>query len=423
MRRHTWLTLSGIAIVAAGGIAFAAHAEAGQVARSPERSSAHPARHGGNARSLASRPAQAAGAGAHQGQPPGEQGREQVLAARLSIAQLAGQRVIYSYQGLMPPPVLLRLIRHGQVAGVIFFAVNYASRSQFTKAIAMLDAANASRSNPARGYPLLLMTDQEGGLVKRLPGPPYHSEAWIGSRASAGARITQARRAGAGAGADLRSFGLNVNLAPVLDVYRAPGNFDDQYQRSYSQNPRAVSALGAAFVAAQQKAGVAATVKHFPGLGDATARQNTDQRPVTIGLPGATLENVDEYPYRAAIAAGVKLVMVSWAVYPGLHAGRPAGLSPLIVQGQLRHRLGFTGVTITDAIGAGALVHYGPVGNRARLAASAGMDLILASAESPAQGEQCAAALAGLIRSNGLSRASAEASVTSILTLRAGLPG
>ena len=206
-------------------------------------------------------------------------------------------------------------------------------------------------------------------------------------------------------------------------MYRAPGDFDDQYQRSYSENPRVVSALGAAFVGAQQKAGVAATVKHFPGLGAATASQNTDERPVTIRLSGAALRNVDEYPYRAAIAAGVKLVMVSWANYPGLHAGKPAGLSPLIVQGQLRQRLGFTGVTITDAIGAGALGPYGPVSNRVRLAALAGMDLILASGETPAQGQQCAAALASAISTGGISRAAARASVTRILTLRAGLSG
>ena len=160
--------------------------------------------------------------------------------------------------------------------------------------------------------------------------------------------------AGQGAGENLLSFGLNVNLAPVLDVFRAPGDFDDQFQRSYSMNPAIVSTLGADFITAQQATGVAATAKHFPGLGAATASQDTDNVPVTITLSKSALQTVDEVPYQAAIAAGVKLVLVSWAKYPNLGSARPAS-SSVIVQGQLRRRLGFTGVTITDAIGAGAL--------------------------------------------------------------------
>ena len=101
-------------------------------------------------------------------------------------------------------------------------------------------------------------------------------------------------------------------------------------------NPAVVSALGADFIPAQQAGGVAATAKHFPGLGAATASQDTDEVPVTIHLSTATIRAVDEYPYQAAIAAGVKLVMVSWAKYPNLGSARPAGLSPAIVRGELR---------------------------------------------------------------------------------------
>ena len=161
-----------------------------------------------------------------------------------------------------------------------------------------------------------------------------------------------------GAGRNLASVGLNVNLAPVLDVYRAPGDFDDQFGRSYSTSGRQVSRLGADFVAAQQATGVAATAKHFPGLGAADASQNTDERPVTLDVPRSVLHGTDEYPYRAAISAGVKLVMVSWAVYPALDARAPAGLSAKVIGGDLRQRLGFTGVTITDALEAGALRAY-----------------------------------------------------------------
>jgi beta-N-acetylhexosaminidase len=345
---------------------------------------------------------------------------EQAVVAGLTARQLAGQRVIFSYSGLTPPASLLTLIRNGEAGGVLFFAPNYASKSQFASAVAKLNAANAASTNPARGYPLLLMTDQEGGYVKRLPGAPHQSEKQIGAIKPLSAAETAARTAGRGAASTLRGFGLNVNLAPVLDIYRTPGDFDDQFQRSYSQSKTVVSDLGAVFITAQQFHGVAATAKHFPGLGPASAKQNTDERPVTITTSAATLWTKDEYPYRAAIAAGVKLVMVSWAAYPSLGSTRPAGLSSAIVQGQLRTRLGFTGVTITDSIGAGALSHYGSVRNRALLAAKAGMQLIL-STGSPSTGISVTGGLLSGYRDGKLSKATFQAAVTQILALRAGL--
>jgi beta-N-acetylhexosaminidase len=338
----------------------------------------------------------------------------------MSPRQLAGQRVIYAYSGLTPPVGLLSLIRQGDVGGVIFFAANYQSRSQFTAAVSQLEAANQAATNPARDYPLLLMTDQEGGMVSRLPGAPMPSEQWIGLRGTASGRAYQARRAGAGAAESLLSYGLNVNLAPVLDVYRSPGDFDDQFQRSYSTSPQEVSTLGADFIRAQQRYGVAATAKHFPGLGAATASQDTDLEPVAIGMSKATLQSDDEYPYRAAIGADVDLVMVSWATYPGLGSSLPAGLSATIVQGQLRVRLGFQGVTITDAIGAGALAAYGSTRTRTLMAAEAGMQLILAS-DSVSEGTECMKALATAFRDGKLPQPAFRATVAQILTLRSSL--
>jgi beta-N-acetylhexosaminidase len=345
---------------------------------------------------------------------------ESAVAAAMTPRQLAGQRVIYGYSGLRPPAGLLSLIRQGQVGGVIFFRGNYSSRVQFTAAVKQLEAASRAATNPARDYPLLLMTDQEGGLVRRLPGPPYHSEKWIGSRSTASGRAYQARLAGAGAAANLLSYGLNVNLAPVLDVYRTPGDFDDQFQRSYSSNPQVVAALGADFIRAQQSGGVAATAKHFPGLGAATASQNTDERPVILRVSKAALQSIDEFPYQAAVSAKVDLVMVSWARYPRLGSSLPAGLSSTIVQGQLRARLRFQGVTITDAIGAGALGPYGSSQTRALMAAEAGMQLILASG-SVSQASGCVTALRAGYGNGKLPRPAFRATVAQILTLRATL--
>ena len=234
--------------------------------------------------------------------------------------QLAGQHVIYSYGGLTPPSGLLTRICKGQVAGVIFFGANISSEKQITGVINQLNAANACPANPVR-EPLILETDQEGGLVRRLPGAPVLSEKQIGASSDPAA---QASAAGTGAGDNLLGVGMNVNAAPVVDFYRQAGDFYDQFQRSYSMDPSTAGALGADFIAAQQATGVAATAKHFPGLASATASQDTDVEPVTLWDHLDRIRTLDEQPYRLAIAAGVKLVMLDWAIYPNIGSRRPA---------------------------------------------------------------------------------------------------
>lgn len=335
--------------------------------------------------------------------------------SNLTLQQQAGQRVIYSYQGLTPPQHLLDLIRQGRAGGVIFFGGNISSRSQIADVITQLRQAQAQ--SPVH-LPLLLMTDQEGGIVKRLPGPPDISAKQIGQSADP---VGAATSAGAAAGGNLNGVGMNLNLAPVLDVSRTPGDFIDATQRSFGENPNQVAKLGAAFISAQQNTGVAATAKHFPGLGSAPAGSNTDLRPVTLTVSLNTLRNVDEFPYGAAINSGVKLVMLSWAVYTSLDPNHPAGLSSTIVQQELRGRVGFKGVTITDALEAGALQAYGGAGNRAFSAAAAGMDLLLCSSGDPAQGDAAAQALVDAVNGGKLSRAGFDAALGRVNALRGGL--
>ena len=336
--------------------------------------------------------------------------------ASLSPVQLAGQRVIYSFSGTTVPSSLLTLIREGEVAGVIFFADNITSISQLDADAKELDAAQ--QESPVH-LPLLLMTDQEGGEVRRIAGGnPTESEFDIGESSNPAAA---AATAGTGAAQTLSDAGLNVNLAPVLDVYAVPGDFIDAFHRSYSNDPQIVSTAGAAFITAQQKGGVAATAKHFPGLGTASTNEDTDNVPVTLNQPLSQLRSVDELPYRSAISVGVDLIMVSWAVYPALDANRPAGLSSTIVQGELRQRLGYTGVTITDALEAGALKAYGGAGQRAVDAASAGMDLLLCSSGSVSQGEEATKALAAALQGGQLTSSSFNAAVSRINALRSKL--
>jgi len=308
-----------------------------------------------------------------------------VLGATPASLIAAGQHVIWSYPGLTPPQRLYDAISAGHVAGVIFFGENV--NANISSVVASLKAANAKSPT---NLPLLLMTDQEGGEVRRLPGEPVQSAKQMCASGTAGSE-------GTGAGLNLKSVGMNVNLAPVLDVYRTPGDFEDQFQRSFSNDSARVSSCGSAFISAQQATGVAAAAKHFPGLGAAAASANTDSVPVTLNLTASDIRNIDEFPYNAAIAAGVKLVMPSWAVYPSIDASRPSGMSSTFIFGELRGRLGFSGVTISDAIEAGALQAYGSDGNRAILASEAGMDLILAAARDVSQGDGIVIALANAL--------------------------
>jgi beta-N-acetylhexosaminidase len=332
--------------------------------------------------------------------------------ATLSSLQLAGQRVIYSYPGLTVPAALLQAITAGQAAGVIFFGGNISSDAQIASAIQQLVQAQQQSPVPA---PLLLMTDQEGGEVRRLPGAPALSAKQIGESSNPPLAASQA---GSGAGQNLAGVGMNVNLAPVLDVYYKSGNFIDQYQRSYSDNASVVTECGQAFITAQQQTGAAATAKHFPGLGSATRSQNTDAGPVTLNVSLSELRSKDEAPYPAAIAAGVELIMVSWAIYPALDKTYPAGLSATVVQGELRGRLGYRGVTITDALEAGALGAFGSYGQRAVLAAQAGMDLLLCSAQDPGEGQAVTSALASALDSGQLDSATFNAAVQRVTALR-----
>jgi beta-N-acetylhexosaminidase len=337
------------------------------------------------------------------------------LPPRLSPRQLAGQRVIYSYRGLTPPATLLQKIKAGEAAGVIFFGENIASRAQIRSVTGQLQRAAAQ--SPVKA-PLLLMTDQEGGQVRRLAGAPVLSEKQIAASADP---ASAAEQAGLGAGLNLEGVGMNVNLAPVLDVYRGLGNFVDHFGRSYSRNPQTVARLAGDFIRAQQRTAVAATAKHFPGLGAATRTQNTDERPVSLPLSVRTLRGVDELPYSSAISSGVRLVMASWATYPALDRRHPAGMSTVVIQRELRQRLKFAGVTITDALEAGALRAFGPASNRAVLAARAGMDLLLCSARSVQQGTSVVSALAAARESGALDVPAFNASVERVIALRSGL--
>ena len=334
--------------------------------------------------------------------------------APLSVS--AGYHVIYSYSGTAVPSSLKTYITQGKVGGVILFGSNV--NSSTPNAIADLQST-WQQSRYYTGSPLLIVTDQEGGEVVRLPGGPNESEKEIGSSSNP---TTAATTAGQQAADALATYNNNGNLAPVCDVFRTPGDFDDQYQRSYSSDPNIAAECSSAFVTAQQGSGAVTALKHFPGLGAATANENTDERPVTLNVSIDDLRAIDEVPFTAGIQAGTKMVMPSWALYPDFDAYYPSGLSSSWIKDELRGRLGFTGVTISDSIEAGALEVFGDdYGHRAVLATAAGMDLILAAIQDPEQGSDIVDALVDAVDNGTLDASNFSDSSQRILDLRSGL--
>jgi beta-N-acetylhexosaminidase len=279
------------------------------------------------------------------------------------LKRLVGQTIVAKLGAKGPDQALLKRVRKGQVGGVIAFPDDPA---KLKADIQQLQSAARAGDNPG----LLVMIDQEGGGVKRLKqGPPDVSPADLGKSGDE----NQAKDQGQMTGTFLKGLGVNVDLAPVLDVSK-PQTADSIKSRTFSSDPAVVSKVGVSFAQGLNDGGVVATAKHFPGLGRATV--NTDDRPTSIAATSDELQ-ADLEPFKAAIAAGVKLVMVSTASYPTLGAKKPAAFSPTIVKTLLRGQYGFDGVVITDDLEGAAVTSTLPPVVAASSALKAGDDLLL----------------------------------------------
>ncbi len=284
--------------------------------------------------------------------------RPEAGAGGLPLEQQVGQLLMMSFDGVEAPEYIHRRLRRREGAGVILFGKNVPSASA-------LRALTTSVQRSARGG-ALVATDQEGGTIRSIRfAPPQSSQATLRTPAAASESASAAARA-------LRALGVNVNLAPVGDVAMGGSVLGG---RSYPGDPATVGRLVEAAIRAHSRGRVAATVKHFPGLGRAGA--NTDDAPVTIDAPRAELERSDLPPFRAASQAGVPLVMASHALYPAYDRARIASQSAALIERVLRRELGFRGAVVTDSMEAEAVVSRSSVGVAAERAVEAGADLVL----------------------------------------------
>jgi beta-N-acetylhexosaminidase len=261
-------------------------------------------------------------------------------------------------------------LQHPQAAGVILFKRNFASRQQVTELAAAI--------REAAPRPQLLCVDQEGGRVQRFiegftklpalaPFGPLHDR-------DPGAALRLAHEHAWLMASEVRAIGLDLSFAPVVDLGRGNLAIGD---RAFHADPQVVAAFTRAYVQGMHAAGMAATLKHFPGHGsvleDTHFDEAIDPRPLVV------LEREDLVPFAAGIEAGAEAVMLAHVTYPAI-APEPAGYSPFWLKDVLRDRMGFRGVAFSDDIGMAAAESAGGIQARIDAHLDAGCDVVLVCA-------------------------------------------
>ncbi|GAB4555739.1 MAG: beta-N-acetylhexosaminidase [Anaerolineae bacterium] len=278
-----------------------------------------------------------------------------------------GQMCFVGFEGLEAPEYLLSWLREGRVGGVILFARNVQSPTQLA---ALTDSLQAAAT-----YGVIVSIDQEGGTVARLRQGFTES---IGAMALACTDKAEyyTGHSSRVLGEEMRALGIHWTYAPVVDISYNAEN-PSVGTRAFGKDVAQVSKLAAAAIRGFQSAGIAATAKHFPGLGDTAI--DTHVALPALDTPVDRLIAHDLDPYRAAIGENVASVMITHVMYTALDADYPATLSPVLVKRLLREVLKFDGVVSTDCLEMHAISkHYTPA-ETAILAALAGSDTILFS--------------------------------------------
>jgi beta-N-acetylhexosaminidase len=292
--------------------------------------------------------------------------------ANLSLKEALGQKLMLAFEGKQGVTAeLLEALRGYQPAGVTLFrSMNIEAPAQVQALCRDLQQAAQEAGLP----PLLIAADQEGGQlmavgegVTQLPG---------NMALGAAGDVQLALRAGEVLGRELAAMGINVDYAPCCDVNVNPHNPVIGI-RSFGEDSQSVAALCAAMIAGIQSAGVAATAKHFPGLGDTALDAHWGTPVVPHALE--RLRQVELPPFEAAVGAGVRMVMTAHIALPAVDgdAETPATLSPKVLGGLLRDKLGFQGVIVTDAMDMHAIRQGEALGEQAVRAVRAGVDLLL----------------------------------------------
>jgi beta-N-acetylhexosaminidase len=323
----------------------------------------------------------------------------------MTVEQKVGQLFVPTVAGSTPFRGVA-MIKKYHVGGVIYFPGNMRGPRQ----TAQLSNALQRAAMGSAGVPLLISTDEEQGIVSRVP----FITRFPSNRALASTRDPEAdvRAAARVTGEELRALGINQDFAPVADVNINPRN-PVIGVRSFGPDPERVARLVGVAVDAYRAAGLVATAKHFPGHGDTDTDSHTGL-PV-INHTREQWERLDAPPFKTAIAHGIDAIMTAHIVMPRLTGPRnPATMSPDVLTGLLRDELGFDGVIITDSLRmTGARIKYGPVQVAVR-AVRAGADQLLMPLSLP----KAYQAVLKAVRNGTITRARLDQAVTRILRMK-----
>jgi len=277
---------------------------------------------------------------------------------------MVGQFFIFGFQGCFPTDDFQHLIEKENLGGVILFARNIESPKQISETISQLQAN--------REYPLFIMIDQEGGRVNRITQnfPVFPSNKFYGDRKDKEG-IFKAYKTTA---KELARLGINVNLAPVVDVFTNPKN-PVVKERSFGDDPTWVAEASKVAIEAIKSENILACAKHFPGIGDIEIDPHSDL-PINSNSK-ERFEKIDFLPFKASISCNVDMIMSTHVLCQNLDADEPATLSQIICGDILRDELGFGGILITDDMPMGAIRKNRELTESCEKTFLAGNDLIL----------------------------------------------
>ena len=323
---------------------------------------------------------------------------------RMDVRDAVGQMFVVGMGRTEPDYYVEKMVRERNIGGVLLFGNNMQSEEQ-TKGLTYSLQRLSLETEPS--IPLFVMVDHEGGEVQHAPWVAQQpSAAEIGGRGNP----EEARRIAYELGSELRRGGVNTDLAPVVDV----GSGAAIGSRSYGEDTSLVARMGAAAVGGFEEAGIVSSAKHFPNHGPAPEDSHVARPAVKHDLQ--TVLSSDLAPFRAAVEAGVPMVMLGHLVYPAVDPERPASLSPAAVE-LLRGELGFGGAVVTDDLVMEGARRGGSTGDAALQAVKAGVDLLIISGPPEEQAAAYDAVVAG-VQSGEIPRARVDASVKRIENIK-----
>lgn len=292
--------------------------------------------------------------------------RAQAKLSKMTLDEKLGSMIIAGVEGTAPTEKTKSMLQNQHVGGIIFYKNNVETPEKLVTYINQLKTWNEQNTSS-----LFISIDEEGGKVSRLPGiekiPTAKS---IGKTED----LTYAQSIGEYLGNASKTMGINMDYAPVLDINSNPNN-PVIGNRSYGTTATIVSKIGRAVMKGIQSTGTIPVVKHFPGHGDTSVDSHLDLPVVHKSLK--QLQSFEWKPFEDAVAEGADSVMIAHILFPKIDNKFPASLSPTIITDQLRNKIGFQGVVMTDDLTMGAISKNYGMGKAAVQSVQAGSDILL----------------------------------------------